>query len=59
MLAMPQRAWSSLRETLVERVNAAAAGALLLALDSMNILTNATLLERLESTPPGPAFFAT
>jgi hypothetical protein len=34
-------------------------GALLLALDSMHILTDATLLERLESTLPGPAFFAT
>jgi hypothetical protein len=56
----------------VERVNEAAsgvhaiqsrfepaAGALLLALDSMNILTDATLLERLESTLSGPAFFAT
>jgi hypothetical protein len=61
-----------LREALVERVNEAAsgvhaiqsrfepaAGALLLALDSMNILIDATLLERLESTLPGPAFFAT
>lgn len=60
-----------LREALVERVNEAAsgvhaiqsrfepaAGALLLALDSMNILTDAILLERLESTLPGPAFFA-
>jgi hypothetical protein len=58
-----------LREALVERVNEAASGvhaiqsrfesatgALLLALDSMNILTDATLLEHLESTLPGPAF---
>jgi N-acetylglucosamine kinase-like BadF-type ATPase len=61
-----------LREALIERVREAApgaraiqsrfepaAGAVLLALDSMHIVADATLLERLESTLPGAAFFAT
>ena len=61
-----------LREALIERVQRAAAdvhaiqsrfepaaGAVLLALDSMHIVADATLLERLESTLPGAAFFAT
>jgi hypothetical protein len=61
-----------LRDALVERVRETApdaraiqspflpaAGALLLALDSMHVVTEATLLERLESTLPGAAFFAT
>lgn len=61
-----------LRDSLVERVREAApevraiqsrfepaAGAVLLALDLMQIVTDATLLERLESTLPGAAFFAT
>ena len=61
-----------LRDTLVERVQDAApdvraiqsrfepaAGAVLLALDLIHAVTDATLLERLESTLPGAAFFAT
>lgn len=61
-----------LREALVEHVRGSApdvraiqsrfepaAGALLLALDSMYIVTDATLMARLESTLPGAAFFAT
>ena len=61
-----------LRDSLVERVRDAApdvrviqsrfepaAGAVLMALDLMDVSTDATLLERLERTLPGPAFFAT
>jgi len=61
-----------LRDALIERVRESApdaraiqsrfepaVGAVLLALDSMHILADATLLERLESTLPGAEFFAT
>lgn len=61
-----------LRNSLVERVREVsayvraiqsrfepAAGAVLLALDSIHTVTDATLLERLESTLPAAAFFAT
>jgi N-acetylglucosamine kinase-like BadF-type ATPase len=61
-----------LRDSLVERVREAApavrpiqsrfepaAGAVMLALDLAQIETNASLLDRLEETLPGPAFFAT
>jgi N-acetylglucosamine kinase-like BadF-type ATPase len=61
-----------LRDSLVEHIREAApdvravqsrfepaAGAVLLALDWMHMVTDATMLERLETTLPGPAFFAT
>ena len=61
-----------LRESLVERIREAAphvqaiqsrfepaAGAVLLALDLLDIESNATLLQQLEKTLPGAAFFAT